>query len=215
MKVDVWSDIACPWCWLGKHHLEAALRQAGIADAEVEYRSFELQPNAPRDAKPRPVREYLAERYGGDLRGIDAAHERLTAAGKRVGIDYDFERALMVNTFDAHRLHHLAKARGLGAPVVERLMKARQGEGADVSDRATLRALAIEAGLDGAEVDRVLSSEEYADAVRADEEAARELGIHGVPFFVFDGIRGRRLAVSGAQPVEVFLQAITQARKGR
>lgn len=204
MKVEVWSDIACPYCWLGKHHLQEAIRRAGADDVEIEFRSFELQPNA---RATRPVREYLAERYG-SLAHIDAAHERLARAGRAVGIDYDFEAALMANTFDAHRLHHLAKARGVGEAVMERLLRARQGEGADVSDGATLRRLAIEAGLDAAEVDEVLAGDAYADDVRGDERAARELGIQGVPFFLFD----RRYAVSGAQPVEVFEQALAAAR---
>ncbi|HVM45026.1 MAG TPA: DsbA family oxidoreductase [Candidatus Thermoplasmatota archaeon] len=204
MKVEVWSDIACPYCWLGKHHLQEALRRSGATDVEVEFRSFELQPDARR---ARPVREYLAERYG-SLAQVDAAHERLARAGRAVGIAFDFERALMANTFDAHRVHHLAKARGLGERVMERFLRARQGEGADMSDHATLRRLALEAGLDGAEVDEVLASDAYAAAVRADEAQARAYGIHGVPFFLFDG----RYAVNGAQPVEVFEQAIAAAR---
>ena len=203
MHISVWSDIACPWCWLGKHHLQQALANTGV-QADVTYRSFELQPNA-RGA--RPVREYLQERYG-SLQQIDAAHARLTAAGKAVGIDYDFDRALMVNSFDAHRVHHLAMARGLGEPVMERFMKARQGEGADISEHATIRALAVEAGLDGAEVDGVLAGDAYAAEVRADEEAAREIGVSGVPFFVFDG----KHALSGAHPVEVFERALAMAR---
>ena len=203
VKVEVWSDVACPFCWLGEHHLLEAARRSG-EPIEVEFRSFELQPNA---QSSRPVREYLAEKYGSTA-GIDAAHARLAASGRAVGIAYDFERALMANTFDAHRLHHLAKARGIGGAVMERFLRARQGEGADMAHHATLRALAVEAGLDGADVDRVLSSDEFAAEVRADEEQARAYNIRGVPFFVFDG----RLAVSGAQPIEVFEQAIAQAK---
>ena len=202
MHVSVWSDIACPWCWLGKHHLQRALANTGI-NAEVRFHSFELQPNA-RGA--RPVREYLIERYGGSAQHIDAAHQRLTAAGKQVGIDYDFDRALMVNSFDAHRVHHLAMARGRGDEVMERFMRARQGEGADISDHATIRALAVEAGLDGGEVARVLAGDEYAAQVRADEERAREIGVDGVPFFVFNGT----YALSGAQPVAVFERVLRQ-----
>lgn len=208
MRIDVWSDIACPWCWLGKHHLQEALKRAGVADAEVAFRSFELQPGAER--KARPVREYLMERYGSPAQ-IDAAHARLVDAGKQVGIHYDFDRALMVNTFDAHRLHHLAMAQGKGEAVMERLMRARQGEGADISDHATLRALAVEAGLDAADVDRVLSSDEYADAVRADEAMARQIGVGGVPFFVFEG----KYAVSGAHPVETFEQVLRRVAAER
>jgi predicted DsbA family dithiol-disulfide isomerase len=202
VKIEVWSDIACPWCWLGKHHLEQAIQRIGI-EAQVEFRSFELQPQA---RGTRPVREYLAERYG-SAQSIDAAHARLTRAGEAVGIRYDFERALMANTFDAHRLHHLAKARGLGEPLIERLMRARQGEGADVSDRATLRALAVDVGLDAQEVDDVLAGDRFADDVRRDEAEAAAIGVQGVPFFVFD----RKLALSGAHPIEVFEHAIREA----
>ncbi|HUR70211.1 MAG TPA: DsbA family oxidoreductase [Candidatus Thermoplasmatota archaeon] len=202
MKVDVWSDIACPWCWLGKAHLEEAARRAGVP-IEVEFHAFELQPGAQR---VRPLSEYARERFG-DPRALDAAHARLAAAGARVGLAYDFGRALMASTFDAHRLHALAKERGLGGPLVERLMRARQGEGADVSDHVTLRALALEAGLAAAEVDRVLASDAYADRVRADERAAVEIGVSGVPFFVFDD----KLALGGAQPVEVFERALAAA----
>jgi len=213
LKIEVWSDIACPWCWLGKRHLQEAIRRTGVA-AEVAFRSFELQPQA---GAPRPVREYLAERYGSaawidaalnapagasasSLSAIAAAHARLEEAGKAAGIAYDFEPALVVNTFDAHRVAHLAKARGLEEPVMERLMRAAHGEGADVSDRATLRALAVEAGLDAAEVDAVLAGDAHAADVRHDEALAARYGIRGVPFFVFDG----RIALSGAQPVDVF-----------
>lgn len=204
LRVDVWSDIACPWCWLGKRHLELAIERAGARDVEVEFHSFELQPNA---RESRPVKEYLVERYG-SAEAVDAAHERLARAGAAVGLDYDFDAALMANTFDAHRLTHLAKERGVGARVMDRFMRARQGEGADMADRATLRRLAVEAGLDGAEVDEVLASDKYVDAVRADEHIARELGIHGVPFFIIDG----KYALSGAQPIESFERAFAMAR---
>lgn len=204
MNIEVWSDIACPFCWLGKHHLSEALRRSGV-EAEVVFHSYELQPHA---GEPRPIREYLAERYG-DLRSLDAAHDRLSRSGEAVGIHYDFDRALMANTFDAHRLHHLGKARGVGEAVMERFLRARQGEGADVSSHKTLRALAVEAGLDGAEVDDVLAGQKFADEVRRDEAQAVAYGIRGVPFFVFE----KKLAVSGAQPIEVFEQAIAEARK--
>ncbi|HET6403985.1 MAG TPA: DsbA family oxidoreductase [Candidatus Thermoplasmatota archaeon] len=206
MRIDVWSDIACPWCWLGKRHLDLALERAGVKDAQVQFRSFELQPNM---RGTRPVREYLLERFG-SAEAVDAAHERLARAGRGVGLDYDFDAALMANTFDAHRLTHLAKARGRGLEVMERFLRARQAEGADMGDHATLRRLALEAGLDGAEVDEVLAGEAFAEDVRRDEDAARELGIGGVPFFVFEG----KYALSGAQPVEVFERAIAAARAG-
>ena len=203
MKIDVWSDIACPWCWLGKHHLEAALRTSGV-EAQVDYRSFELQPGI---RSSRPIREYLVERYG-DASAVDAAHDHLSQKGRLVGIEYDFEKARMSNTFDAHRLHHLAKTRGLAGPVLERFMRARQGEGADIADHATLRRLAVEAGLEPVEVDEVLSSDRFAKDVRQDESEAVRLGIRGVPFFVFEG----KVGLSGAQPVEVFEKVLRDAR---
>lgn len=201
LRIDVWSDIACPWCWLGKRHLEEALRRTGTV-AEMECHAFELNP-AQRGSVP--VREYLAERYGSP-EAIDAAHARLAAAGRAVGLDYDFDRALMANTFDAHRLHHFARGKGRGAELMERLMRARQAEGADVSDLATLHRLAMEVGLDPKEVDEVLAGEAFAADVRRDEEDARKLGIRGVPFFIIDG----KLALSGAQPVEAFERALRQ-----
>lgn len=203
MKIDVWSDIACPWCWLGKHHLEEAVRRSGI-EVDVAFHSYELDPTV-RGA--RPVREYFAAERPGALASIVASQDRLTEMGRHVGITYDFERQLMANTFDAHRLHHLAKARGLGGPVVERFMRARHAEGTDTSDHSTLRRLAVEAGLGAAEVDEVLAGDRFADDVRADEALAVSRGIQGVPFFILDG----RLAVSGAQPVEQFEAALREA----
>lgn len=202
MQIDVWSDIACPWCWLGKHHLEEALRRVGVVDAQVTFHSYELQPGA---GATRRAREYLVERYGSPAQ-IEASQRRLAQAGAAVGLTYDFERQLMANTFDAHRVHHLAMARGLGGAVMERLLRAHHAEGADLSDHAQLRAVALDAGLDPGEVDRVLSSDEYADAVRADEHLARQIGVSGVPFFVFD----RKYAVSGAQPVSAFEQVLRE-----
>jgi predicted DsbA family dithiol-disulfide isomerase len=201
MKIDVWSDIACPWCWLGKHHLQAALRTTGLV-ADVEFRSFELQPGI---RSPRLVRDYLLERYG-DPSAVDAAHAHLSEKGRAVGIEYDFGHALMANTFDAHRLHHLAKARGRAEPVLERFMRARQGEGADMSDPATLRRLAVEAGLAAADVDEVLRTQRFSDEVRRDEAEAVRLGIRGVPFFVFH----EKVGLSGAQPIEIFEKVLRE-----
>jgi predicted DsbA family dithiol-disulfide isomerase len=203
MRIDAWSDIACPWCWLGKHHLEEALRREGV-HAQVEMRSFELDPTRGATA---PAREHLARKLGGHAR-VDAIHERLAQMGERAGIRYDFGRQQVANTFDAHRVHHLAKARGRGPQVIERFLRAYHGEGADLADHATIRRLAAEEGLDAGEVDSVLASGAYGADVRADELEARELGIHGVPFFLIDG----RYALSGAQPVEAFVQALRMIR---
>lgn len=204
MRIDVWSDIACPWCWLGKHHLEEALRRGGV-EAEVAMRSFELNPS-PRPTIP--ARDYLVRRLGGAER-VDAAHARLAALGERAGLRYAFDRALVANTFDAHRVHHLAQAKGRGPETIERFMRAYHGEGADLADPDTITRLAVEAGLDEADVRQVLATDAFADAVRRDEAEARAIGVQGVPFFVIDG----RYGISGAQPVEAFEEALRAIQK--
>lgn len=204
MRIDVWSDFACPWCWLGKAHLEEALRRAGV-EAEVTLRSFELQPAA---GPTMLVVDYLLPRFGSFER-IAEAHDRLAAMGEKAGLGYDFSGAKMANTFDAHRLHHFARTRGRAHELAGRLFRAAHGEGADLADHATLVRLATEAGLDAAEVGDLLASDRHAGDVRAEEAAARRIGVGGVPFFVFDG----RFALSGAQPVEAFAQAIQHATR--
>lgn len=205
MRIEVWSDIACPWCWLGKRHLEEALRRTGV-QAEVEFRSFQLDPSRRESA---PAREYLAARYG-SIERVEMAQVRLQAMGTRVGIHYDFERSLVANTFDAHRVHQLAKARGLGPAVVERMMQAYHAEGADLADHATIARLAVEAGADVGEVERTLAGHDHGDQVRADHARGQGFGVNGVPFFVFD----ERVAISGAQPIELFEQALRQLSSG-
>lgn len=204
MRIEVWSDVACPWCWLGKAHLDEAIRKLGV-DAQIEFRSYQLSPGK---RETRPVKEYLAKRFG-SAELVDAAHHRLNLLGDQVGLGYDFDRALSADTFDAHRLHHYAKTRGLGNEIMARLLLAQHGEGEDVASRASLVKIGVDVGLEKGEVERVLASEAYADEVRADIEMGRELGVQGVPFFVID----RKLAVSGAQPVAVFAQALTAARE--
>ena len=199
VRIEVWSDIGCPWCWLGKRHLEQALEQTGTA-ADIRFRSFELDPRA---GPTKSAREYLIGRFG-SAAAVDAAQGRLRAMGEQAGLSYDFERARVANTFDAHRLHHFAKSQGLGDVAVERLMRAYHSEGADLADHETLRALASEIGLDAKDVEALLASDAHARDVREDEAAAHAVGVQGVPFFVFDG----RYAVSGAQPVDAFVQVL-------
>jgi len=202
VRVDMWSDVACPWCLLGGAHLREASRRAGIP-VEVEMHAFQLSPDQ-KDVEP--VRDHLARNYSDPAR-IAASQDRLRAMGAAVGLDYDFEHALAANTFDAHRLHHFAKQQGLGAEVMEGLLRAQHTEGKDVSDPATLLAVAVGAGLDADPVQALLDSDDFAGSVWADIEEAHRSGVQGVPFFVLD----RRLALSGAQPVEVFEQALRQA----
>ncbi|GAA5188111.1 DsbA family oxidoreductase [Rugosimonospora acidiphila] len=207
MKVEVWSDIVCPWCYIGKRRLENAL--AGFEHAgevEVEWRSFQLDPEYPRGAG-RPVYSHLAEKTGGSVEQVRAMTDRVKALAAEEGLAYDFERSIVVNTFDAHRLTHLAKAHGLGGQLHERLMRANLIEGERVDDADTLVRLAEEVGVPAAEAHRVLAGDEYAKDVEADIREAHLLGANGVPFFVLD----RKYGVAGAQPVEAFETALRTA----
>ncbi len=207
MRIDVWSDVVCPWCYIGKRRLEAAIRELPPrAEVEVVWHSFELDPAAPRRTEGR-LAERLAAKYGMSVADAEANQARLTGLAAAEGLRFDFDRAQSGSTFDAHRLVHLGLERGVQDAVKERLMRGYFTEGAAVGEPETLVAVAVEAGLDEAEVREVLSGDSYAGAVRQDEEQARRLGISGVPFFVIDG----RYGVSGAQPSEALLEVMTTA----
>jgi len=209
MRVDVWSDIACPWCFVGKRRLEAALAQLPeAAQVQVVWRAFELDPQAPRE-RDRSVSyaERLSKKYGSPLAQAEARLAQMTETAKADGLDFDFEHIRPGNTFDAHRLLHLAELRGVQDAVKERFLRAYMSEGEAIGDPETLQRLAIAAGLPAEEVRAVLSSDAYSEEVRADEREACELGINGVPFFVID----ERFAVSGAQPAELLLGALKRA----
>jgi predicted DsbA family dithiol-disulfide isomerase len=210
VKIEIWSDVVCPWCYIGKRRLERALGQFEHADeVEIAWRSFQLNPDTPPGtAVPTP--EYLASRFGPQAKAMTGRVAELAAAE---GLDFDFDAALTVNTLDAHRLLHLAADLGIGDAAKERLLRAHFTEGADLSDHQTLTRLLGEAGRGDADPERVramLAGTEYADAVRADIEQARRLGANGVPFFVID----RKYGISGAQPAETFLQALRTAYVG-
>ena len=211
MKVEIWSDVVCPWCYIGKRRFEAALaRFPHREQVEVVWRSFELDPHAEsvRAAGEGPHHaDLLAAKYAMSRAQAEAAIGSVTQAAAGEGLDFHLDVALRSNTFDAHRVIHLAAARGLQGAVKERLMRAYFSEGAPVGDRDTLVRLAAEAGLDAADVEKVLDTDEHADAVRADEAEARALGITGVPFFVVD----RAYGVSGAQPADQLLAVLERA----
>lgn len=204
LRIDVWSDIVCPFCWIGKRHLEEALRRSGI-EAEVFYHAYELNPRA---GPTRPLSEYLRERFGA---GAGQMQGHVTRMGEAAGLAFRWEDALYANTFDAHRLVLFAQAQGLGSAMVERLMLAHFQEGRDLADSATLLELASEVGLRGDKVDAFLLGDELADEARRDEAQAQAMGVRGVPFFVLDG----RFGLSGAQPPEVFERAFAQAAATR
>ena len=208
MKVEVWSDIACPFCYIGKHHFEQALKQFEDAGAvELEWKSFQLDPELSRDAPYARTYAYLAERKGISREQAKELTVGVRRAGEAAGLTLNFGQAVIANTFDAHRLLHVAKTRRLGNALKEALFRAHFTDGKDISDRSTLAALAAEVGLDEAEVRQVLTSDRYAHEVSRDIHEARNLGIRGVPFFVFD----RKYAISGAQPAEVFLQTLEKS----
>jgi predicted DsbA family dithiol-disulfide isomerase len=211
LQIDVWSDIACPWCYVGKRRLEGALQEFPH-DVKVVWHAFELDPSAPKERDPSISHaERLAKKYGMSVEQARRNTERLTDVAKGEGLAFDFERIRSGNTFDAHRLVQLGKVRGRQAAVEEQFFSAYLEQGALMSDHGTLSRLAVEAGLDEGEVADVLASDRFSEEVRADEARAHELGISGVPCFVLD----ERFAVSGAQSREVMLSALHQAWEQR
>ena len=221
MNVEIWSDIACPWCAVGKRRFERALEQFEHADdVTVTFRSFELDPDAPA-AREGSTAENLAKKYGTSLEQALAMNQRMTETAAEDGLEFRFDLARGGNTFDAHRLLHLAAAHGRQLELKERLMRGYLGEGELMSDHEALTRLALEAGLDEDEVRDTLATDRYADAVREDEATARGLGISAVPFFVIDrrfGARGRaaaRGARRGAAPRLGGAGAAGRRRRGR
>jgi len=207
MRIDVWSDVVCPWCWIGKVRLQKAL--AGFpagGEVEVVFRSFQLDPNTPKDLDI-PSDEMLARKYRIGPVEVRDIHARLEGLGKAEGIDFRFELSRTANTFDAHQLIHLAKEKGLQMAMADRLFRAQFSEGIRVGDRKELLRLATEVGLDAGEVGASLDRQGYASAVREDEAQAKALGITGVPFFLFNG----EVGVSGAQPVSVLRRVMEEA----
>ncbi|TXS51091.1 DsbA family oxidoreductase [Streptomyces sp. t39] len=212
MRVEIWSDIACPWCYIGKARFEKGLAAfAHREHVEVVHRSFELDPGRPR-GEVAPVVDMLAKKYGRTREEALAMEEHVASNARAEGLGYRTEGRDHGNTFDIHRLLHLAKARGRQDALLDLAYRANFAEERSVFDAAVLARLGVEAGLDEAEVNAVLADPSaYADDVRADESEAAGLGATGVPFFVLD----RRYGLSGGQPAEVFTQALEQAWKDR
>ncbi|RSN27629.1 disulfide bond formation protein DsbA [Amycolatopsis sp. WAC 01416] len=211
MRVEVWSDVGCPWCYLGKRRLEKAIELFEHSDdVEVVWRSFQLAPHYPRGAA-RPLYGALMEQTGRTLADVRSLVGRVTEPAAAEGLTYDFDSAFLCNTFDAHRVAQFARPHGLGPDAHERLMHALLAEGEVLDDTETLVRLATEIGLDADETRLVLAGDDYADAVREDALEARRLGAKGVPFFVVD----RAFAISGAEPVDVLLGILREAHATR
>ncbi|MDO8210492.1 DsbA family oxidoreductase [Conexibacter sp. CPCC 206217] len=207
MELELWIDVVCPWCYLGKRRLEAALEQFDARDeVTLVQRSFELDPSAPRIIEGT-LAELIASKYGSTVEEAKARQAQLVELGREDGIDFRFDIARGGNTFDAHRLIHLAREQGVAQGVVERLMLGYFTEGLAIGDPAALANAVAEAGITQPEAHELLDSDRFTDEVRAEEQLGARLGIRGVPFLVLDG----RYGVSGAQPVEAYLQALQHA----
>jgi predicted DsbA family dithiol-disulfide isomerase len=207
LTVEIWSDVVCPWCYIGKRRFEAALERFPHRDeVSVVWRSFELDPAAPL-AQAGTAAERLAAKYGMTVERAAEMHAQMTELAAGEGLEYHLDRTRGGNTFAAHRLIHEAAAHGRQAAAQERLMRAYFTEGEPISDPETLARLIAEVGVDPAEARAAAFSDRHAEAVREDELLASRLGIQGVPFFVLD----RRYGVSGAQPPDVLLAALERA----
>ena len=206
MRIDVWSDILCPFCHVGRRHLELALEQFEHADEiGVVWHSFMLDANAPTE-DPRPMPQLISEKYGTSVEDAVAQHERMATDAAAVDLDFQWEKVVAGNSFDAHRLIHFARAQGREVEVTERVMRAWYSEGASIGDHDTLVRLALEAGLDEGAVRDLLAGDDHGIDVRTDVALATQIGITAVPTFVLD----QKYSVSGAQPVEVLLDALRQ-----
>jgi predicted DsbA family dithiol-disulfide isomerase len=209
VHVEIWSDIACPWCYVGKRRFEAALASYEHRDeVQVTWRSFELDPAAPRE-REHDGAAHLAEKYGTSREEALTMQQRMTDTAAGEGLEFRFDIARGGNTFDAHRLLHLAAAHGAQDAMKERLMRAYLTEGELIGDHAVLARLGVEAGLPDDEVRDTLATDRFAAEVREDERTAQRIGIQAVPYFVVD----RAVGASGAHPPAALLELLRQARE--
>lgn len=208
MKIEVWSDYVCPFCYIGKRRLEEAIKEAGLeGEAEVTFKAYELDPNASSTSTKSAVTA-LAEKYQMSLEEAKAMTENVQVHAESVGLTYDFDKMVTANTFHAHRLAKFAEAEGLGEEMTERLLHAYFVEGEQIGAYETLQKLAKEVGLSKEQTRDMLHSELYIEDVKKDVEEASQIGVRGVPFFVIN----RKYALSGAQPTETFVEALQKAK---
>lgn len=204
LKVEIWSDVMCPFCYIGKRRLEQALDQFEHANrVQITWKSFQLNP-AMETNPDKTIHEYLSEDKGVSLNEARQMNSYVTDMASKVGLLYDLDHAVVANSFDAHRFTHFAKARGKQLEAEEVLFKAYFTQGKNTADHSVLMDLGTSIGLDRAELKSVLESDQFAADVRSDVAEAQQIGVRGVPFFVFD----RKYAVSGAQEIKVFLDTL-------
>jgi len=207
VQIEVFSDVVCPWCYIGKRRLEEALSTFDHADqVSVTYRSFQLDPTSPTTSE-LPLEQMLADKYGRSLAQARQMNDRVAGIAATVGLDFQLQKAHPANTFRAHRLLHFAATKGVGSELTERFMRGYFTDGVRIGDRDELLRLAVEAGLDENEAAAVLDSDAFDAEVRADIALAQAFGATGVPFFVFD----RKYAVSGAQETALFTEVLDKA----
>ena len=203
MKIEIWSDIMCPFCYIGKHHLEEALAEFPDLAVQIEWKSFQLDPSiTPQPGKN--VYAYLAERKGMSLAESRSMHKNVSDTAAAVGLRYDFDNAIIANSLRAHQLIQLAKTKGQGDVMEEVFFSAYFCEGEDLNDDSTLMRLGIKAGLNPLDIRETLVENSFSAAINNDIYEAQQIGVRGVPFFVFD----RKYAISGAQPVAAFIETI-------
>ncbi|WP_457965529.1 DsbA family oxidoreductase [Arthrobacter sp. D1-29] len=207
MKIEIWSDVACPWCYIGKRRFEAALAEFPHRDSvDVQWRSYQLDPTLPEHYDGTEL-DYLSTRKGLAPQQVRQMFDHVAAQARSEGLNYDFDNVVVANSFTAHRLIRLAAAHGAQDAAKERLLSDHFEHGKDIGSQEYLTALGKDLGLDAAEVAELFSTDKYADDVRHDFQEARALGVTGVPFFVID----RKFGLSGAQPAETFTAALNQA----
>lgn len=207
LKIEIWSDVMCPFCYIGKRKIENAINDFPNKEkVEIEWKSFLLDPTT-KSQPGKSTYDYLAEKYGRDRQWSVEMHENVTNQAKAEGLEYNFDTAIIANSFDAHRLSHLAKKYGKGNELEELIFKAYFTEGKDVSEIETLVSLGKNVGLDETEIRNMLASKQFKEAVQNDIIEAQQIGVRGVPFFVVD----RKYAISGAQPNEVFAETLEKA----
>jgi len=207
MKIEIWSDVMCPFCYIGKRNFETALAQFPDKEhIEVVWKSFQLDPTIPEVAH-ETQEEYLVKRKGMSVEQVKGMLENVTQSAKQVGLDYHLDKSVVVNSQKAHQLIQFAKTKGLGDEAEERLFKAFFTEGKSIADIETLTQLGKEIGLDETELQTAFTDDKYAYLVKQDIQEAQQIGVRGVPFFVID----RKYAISGAQPAEAFLQNLEKA----
>lgn len=209
MKVEIWSDYVCPFCYIGERKLALALEKTGMTEAaEIVFKAFELDPNAKKNYDEN-INQLIAKKYGMSLEQAIAANNNIINAAKEVDLDFNFDKLQPTNTFDAHRLSHYAKDQSKQQAYTEAVMKSYFTDALNISDFDVLTSIAVEVGLDHAEALRILESLAYQKEVRQDEENARSRQINGVPYFLFNG----KAAISGAQPVETFVAVIEELKE--